>query len=305
MQARSIVLSEKYMAGFLDADGSIGVRARVGARPDLIVEVSQRSLYGEIPRAFTEMFGGHTRERMVGASSEPYTYAAMRGRMARKCVERLKGYLVCKRSFAENLLKFVDEADVLRTEDDLRLVRGTVRVLRAKAETVQRNFPPRKWLAGYFDGDGSLSVKVCKKTGYAYPFATILAAPQYRAGIVLIAKSFGGAYCMNGDNWVWQLQLSQPSKATEFLSHFAKELVIKQPQAYFLLGCAANGNFRDGNAIRDTIKALNSQQHRLSDPAGTAAALVSEVKFDIEKRLLGRPPKRQSNTALTQSAVLL
>ena len=101
------------------------------------------------------------------------------------------------------------------------------------------------------------------------------------------------------------MQLSQPSKATEFLSYFAKDLVIKKPQAYFLLGCAANGNFRDGNAIRDTIKALNSQQHRLSDPAGTAASLVSEIDFGIEKRRQGRPPKRQSNTALAQATLSL
>lgn len=286
MQVRKMPLSDKYMAGFLDADGSIGVRSRVGARPDLIVEVAQRVMYREVPEAYVTTFGGYLRERLDGQ----YVYAAMRGGMARKCVERLKGYLVCKHDFAAGALKLVDEAPVLQTQQDVADVRAQVRALRAVKGQTTANYPPRKWLAGYFDGDGCFSVKVCPKTGYAYPIAAILAAPAYRAGIDLIAKAFGGAIHQAGDNWTWQLQLSQPSKAKEFLEHFAHHLVIKRAQAAFLLGCAVGGNFRDGNAIREHVKALNSQQHRLSDPAGHAASLMQQVRFDIPKRRLGRPP---------------
>jgi len=224
-----------------------------------------------------------------------YVYAAMRGGMARKCVERLKGYLVCKHAFAASALKLVDEAPVLQTEQSVLTFRKKVSDLRKVEGPRTVNYPPRKWLAGYFDGDGCFTVKVCYKTGYAYPTASILAAPQYRAGVDLVAKAFGGAVCQVGDNLLWQLQLSQPSKAKEFLGHFAHHLVIKRAQAAFLLGCAVGGNFRDGNAIREHVIALNSQQHRLSDPTGHAADLVRGVSFDIPTKWTRNALKRQSN----------
>jgi hypothetical protein len=287
MEAR-MVLSDKYMAGFFDADGSLMARARIDSRPDMVVEVAQRALYREIPESYAAAFGGIARERTITGGQ--YVDFAARGRMARKAVERLKGYLICKGDFAAGMLKLVDEASILRTEEDVRGFRAQVSALRKQVNTSTANFPPRKWLAGYFDGDGGFSVKVCPKTGYAYPTAAILAAPAYKVGLDLIANAFGGSVCQTGDNFLWQLQLSQPSKAKEFLDYFAQHLIIKKAQAYFLLGCAVGGNFRDGNAIREHIKALNSHQHRLSDPAGHAAEMLRQVQFDIPKRRQGRPP---------------
>lgn len=286
MEAK-LVLSDKYLAGFLDADGTIGARARIGAAPDLIVAVSQRVRYREIPDAYAELFGGVVREVQIGEG----VYAAYqaRGRMARKLVERLKGYLICKGDFAAGILKLVDETPILRTEEAVLAFRSMVTTLRKQTNITTANLPPRKWLAGYFDGDGCFTVKVCKKTGYAYPTASILAAPAYRAGIDLIYKGFGGTICQCGDNFLWQLQLSQPSKAGQFLEYFAQHLVIKPAQAYFLMGCAAAGNFRDGSAIRQAMIALNSHQHRLSDPAGFAAEVVATIRLDVPKLRLGRP----------------
>lgn len=278
-------LNEKYMAGFIDADGHISVRARIGAKPDLIVTMSQRELYRDVIDYAQDEFGGNSRVVTIGDGR--YASLQMRCGPARKCLERLKKYMVLKRHHAERMIDLVDSSYVLKDEHDVLRVREEVKKIRAYGADRIPNFPSRKWLAGYFDGDGNFSVKVDKGRGYGYPHAAVLAAPNYTAGIVLLHGAFGGRICAVGQNAIWTLSL-EPSKAREFLSYFAQHLHIKQAQAYFLLGCAEH-NFRDGATVRDTIKALNSQQHRLSDPAATAAELVSKVDFNIEKLPIGRP----------------
>lgn len=297
-------MDEKYIAGFIDADGHISVRARVGARPDLLVVVAQKVMHREVVEAIQEKFGGHLSVRRI--KDADHISLQMRGGPARKCLERLKKYMVLKRHHAEQMLDLVDASEVLHQQCEVLGVREKAKAIRAQGASRLPNFPSRKWLAGYFDGDGSFGVKVCGKTGYAYPVASILAAKNYVAGLVLLHGAFGGSVCGVGENAFWQLQLSQPSKVKKFLSYFAPHLQIKKAQAYFLLGCAEH-NFRDGIKVRDTIKALNSQQHRLSDPASVAADYVRQVNFEVPKKPIGRPKgakdlkpraKRQSKPSL-------
>lgn len=279
------MFSEKYLAGFIDADGHLSVRARLGARPDLMLEVSQRTTHSDVLVYARELFGGYLSSSCDGL----YTKASFRGGPARKAFERLKKYLVLKRDQAERFLDLVDRSVVLKTENDVKAVRQRVKEIRVYEATHEPNFPARKWMAGYVDGDGSFSVKVCQKTGYAYPFLRILAAPNYIVGLTLLHKAFGGNIHGIGQNAMWSVYLSQPSKIKQVLGFFAKYLVLKRSQAYFLLGCAQGGNLRDGEAIHRTITALNAQQHRLSDPAAEAARLVQEVRFNIPIRPRGRP----------------
>lgn len=283
-------MNEKYIAGLIDADGHISVRARADARPDLEVSLAQAVSYVALLEYAQTQFGGRLRIRHDGKHAE----LCMRAGPARKCLERLKKYMVLKRHHAERMIELVDRQIVLHSRDDVLRVREEVKQIRRYGADRLPNYPARKWLAGYFDGDGSFAVKRCKKTGYAYPTASILAAPNYTGGLVLLQQAFGGRICAVGQNALWQLQLSQPSKAREFLGYFAKHLHIKRDVAYFLLGCAEY-NFRDGTTIRDTVKALNSQQHRLSDPEGAAAKALRNVNFDIPRRRQGWPSKRQSN----------
>ncbi len=284
-------MNEKYIAGLLDADGHLSVRARVGAKPDLEASIAQDTAYRYLLEYAQAQFGGQVREKIDGKHSE----LCMRSGPARKCFERLKKYMVVKRHHAERMLDLVDHGVVLKDQDQVKDVRQRVKQIRAYGADRIPNYPSRKWLAGYFDGDGSFSVKVCKKTGYAYPTASILAAPNYTVGIVLLQQAFGGRICAVKENALWQLSLSQPSKAKQFLEHFAKHLHIKRAAAYFLLGCADH-NFRDGIKVQQAMKALNSQQHRLSEPEAEAKRRLSDINFGIPKRLQGRPSKRQSNT---------
>lgn len=280
------MLSEKYIAGFVDADGHLSVRARLGARPDLTFSVAQSVEYIDILKDIQEQFGGFIRPKADGAHAE----LCLRSGPARKAFERLKKYLVLKRDHAELFLDLVDRGTVVQNEAQVAAIRARVKEIRAYGATRQPNYPSRKWMAGYVDGDGSFTCKVCKKTGYAYPTLTILAAPNYLVGITLLQKAFGGRIQAMGSNAVWSVSLSQPSKIEQVLSHCAPYLIRKQAQAYFLLGCAKGGNLRDGETIHRTIKALNAQQHRLSDPAAHAAELIRSVRFDTPKKTQGRPP---------------
>ena len=277
-------MNEKYLAGLLDADGHISVRARLGASPDLEVSLAQAAPYRRLLDYAQQLFGGVVRERLDGAHCE----LQLRSGPARKCLERLKKYMVLKRHHAERMLELVDGSTVLRTPEEVAHVRAQVKQIRAFGADRLPNHPARKWVAGYVDGDGCFTVKVDKKTGYAYPLVSILAAPNYTAGLVLLSGAFGGVIHARGQNAVWNLQLSQPSKAKQFLGYFAQYLEVKRAIAYFLLGCAES-NFRDGTTIRDCMIALNSQQHRLSDPASTAADMLRKVRFDIPPRPQGRP----------------
>lgn len=291
-------MNEKYLAGFMDADGHISVRARLNARPDLVVSLSQRTLYRQSLDYAKGQFGGVIRERFDGK----YLELQMRCGPARKCLERLKKYMVIKGHQAEAMIALVDESGVLRTDEEVKDVRVRVKQIRSTPRAVLPNFPSRKWLAGYFDGDGTFTTKVSKDRSYAYPKASILAPPQYRAGIDLIQKCLGGTIHEDGDNFTWQISLSQPSKCRQFLEYFAKHLDIKKPQAYYLLGCAKNGNFRDGVKIREHLMSLNAQQHRLSDPASYAHDLVQQVNFDIQKlpcNWVGRDRKKRQSDLQT------
>lgn len=286
------MLSEKYMAGFIDADGYLGVRCRVGARPDLIFEISQHEkFYFATIKPIMDEFGGQVRTKL-----EKYKVLAMKCGPARKLYERLAKYMVIKHDIAIEYMNFIDHADIADTTQEVALYRKIVKDIKKQGRTSPLpNYPSRKWLAGYFDGDGCFSVSV--KGGYAYPTAMVVSAPHLSSGIKLIQKAFGGSICTIAEgNLAWQLALTDPSKCILFLEFFAKHLVEKKAQAYFLLGCARNGNFRDGKSIRESMLSLHAQQHRLSNPEQVAAEFVKEVNFNVPKKKLGRPVKRQSNS---------
>lgn len=295
-------MSEKYLAGFFDADGYFSVRARKGSKPDLEASICQKEDFVSPIYEAQSLFGGKIRKKTYKGNT--YLELCLRSGPAMKCAERLKKYMVLKQEHVEKFIDLVTDTRILRTEEDVAAIRCAVKEVRSVPALAEPNYPARKWMAGYIDGDGSFAAKRCKKTGYAYPFLTILAAKNYTVGINLLCKAFGGAIHRSGNNFVWQVQLSQPDKAKKVIGHCLPHLQKKYSVARFIYECANNGNFRDGEAIRRTITALNSQQHRLSDPTFSVSEYISPIRFDIDKKTIGRPigrietqprKKRQSN----------
>jgi len=278
--------SEKYLAGFVDADGHFGVRYRVGATPDLIFVLSQRIDRIYVVQDIQEMFGTGAALRVTGS----YATISLRCGPAVQVMERLAKYMVMRRRYVEWLLVSRKLWPVMRDNDGIAKVKAEVKSARRWCATDAElpNYPTRKWMAGYIDADGSFTGNT--NEGAFYPKLSFVTEPFDTEAVRLLHKAFGGAVnIMKDGNVSYNLALGDPSKVIKVMEFCADHLVAKKAVAYFLLGCARMGNFRDGDTIKQIVKQLNSQEQRLSDPTSEAARLVSTVNFGIPKRPQGRP----------------
>jgi hypothetical protein len=192
-------------------------------------------------------------------------------------LNRIKNFSVLKRRYIEVCLDMRSRV-VDRSQVDL--LRAYMKAQRKIKSYPIPTFPPRKWLAGYFDGDGCLSASVHKnsKHGGAAVVVNIPAENCYEGGIELIHKAYGGSIKQMREN-VKQWYLSVPaSKAKEFFGYFGKYSIVKKSQIEFILKCAEMGHFRDGKSIVASLKHLKAHPHRLSEPKPDVNTLVQSVK---------------------------
>lgn len=270
-----------YIAGFLDADGTIGVRSRLGARPDLTVSITQRIEYRDIADNAKSLFGGH-----IYVKNNKYITWTVRSNIARACLELLVPHLVHKKKHAEEFIDLVDSSSVLKTKQDQITVRTLVKTIRSQNNENAGKDMCWSWLAGYFDGDGCFSTSLKKGSGYGYPSASILAAPNYKSGIDFIRREVGGNMCSIGTNFHWSLPISMKPRDQTFLTSIATYLVIKKPQAEFLIECSARGGFLDGAGVRRVIMALNGRKSNTHIPRQKINELADSIDFSIEKKFL-------------------
>lgn len=270
-----------YIAGFLDADGSITVRSRLGARPDLSVSITQRVEYRDIVDKVHGVFGGH-----IYVKNEKYIGWTVRSKMAKACLELLLPHLVLKKRHAEQFIELVNTASVLQTKQDQESIRSLVKSIRSQNNHLIDNDMSWSWLAGYFDGDGCFSTSIKSGNGYGYPSACILAAPNYKSGLDFIKSMVGGNMCSIGRNFQWSLPVSMKPRAQNFLISIAPYLVIKKPQADFLIECSSRGGFLDGAGIRRVIMALNGRKSNAPFPSQKIDDLADSIDFSIEKKFL-------------------
>lgn len=270
-------LSEKYIAGFLDSDGAIETDVRSGRNLGLALTFSQKTSQDKVLYMIQNALGGNIYERTVNGIS--YSKFQLYGRKAEMVLNRIANHLVIKRHYAHVCLELAG-----KRVEDAKAMRAFLKEQRRVKSLPLPNFPTRKWLAGYFDGDGCLSVsQVAAPSGAAYVVAHIACANYDTAGIELLQKVFGGRIhdMRNGFCKQWILSIS-PSKANEFLGHFTKYLVTKKEQAEFVLGCAAMKHFRDGSNIKAALKQLKAHEHRLNENGFDVSVLLRQVK-DLPK----------------------
>jgi hypothetical protein len=178
---------------------------------------------------------------------------------------RLKPYLVAKRVRANRVLRELGFIERVGTD--------SIPV-----------YPSRKWLAGYFDADGCVYAHANKRGGTATVKLSIDSDGLEKDGLVLVHKAFGGVIRQRGKSrncWRWET-CADAALARKFFEPIAQHLLVKREQAYFILGCARMGHFRDGKIIEDTLKAMKLRSHRLNDLAATVdvsaeLALVRDV----------------------------
>lgn len=296
-------LGEKYIAGFLDADGCIMIQWKPLDRKDsdptrkrasVTLKFSQMTVQDEVLDRIQEAIGGGKYTRKDGASSLEVT-----GKAAHMVLSRIQKHLVIKRHIAGIALEM--HGKVFDKEEGLKLFRQHRKIKSLPLP----NYPSRQWLAGYFDGDGCFSTRLPKTRRNAQFTAEIVASDYDAEGVELIQKAFGGSICVHGQEGhlrAYTLTMP-PSKAKEFLSHFAKHLITKRDQAYFILGCAEMGHYRDGSSIKSAMKQLKAHPHRLNEPKSDVTALLSTVRdIPLADTYVGRNywPEGRSKAHLTK-----
>lgn len=294
-------ITDKYLAGFVDADGSFGinfVRVNKGSLARLFLEASQNTTQDKVIALIAHTFGGYVSTRTNPSGSESAVWSVSQ-KQARMILSRIAKHLVLKRSFAKFCLDFVQQhRGKVFSDEDVITAKMSLHDARCHRSLPLPNYPSRQWLAGYFDGDGCVASRL--NNGSAHCTPAVLAArieDERTEGIELIAKAFGGDI-YNGRvsaTKVWVLNL-EPSKAIKFVQHFCKHSIVKRAQLYFALRCAEGGNYRDGEPIHGALQMLKAQEHRLSDPEVNISPLLAKVRFDVPdgRGRWNRLPKRQS-----------
>jgi hypothetical protein len=247
-------LSDKYIAGFVDADGCINVDCRPSRPLSIALSFSQIAGQDVVLHEIQRALGGDILDHPVNGVM--YKKHQLYGRKAVMVLHRIKKYLVVKRHYANVCL------DVLGRRD---ITRQWLKEQRRIKSLPLPNFPTRKWLAGYFDGDGCLSVQRIRPNGSACIVAHIACSQFDTEGIEIIHKNFGGniGNMRGGSCRQWTLYL-QPSKAKKFLGYFTKDLLIKREQSEYILSCAEIGHYHNGGEIKSALKQLKSHEHRLN-----------------------------------------
>lgn len=280
------MLTEKYLAGLIDADGSFGVRffrrPQGDYRPAMFLQVSQKAARNRILSLLQESFGGtiSTNEGATGYSGGPQTVWSLPHSETMKLLYRLDKYMVVKRGRAPLMVDYVHNNSRV-SEDRLEAHRAQLDTIRSYRHQLP-NYPSRQWMAGYFDGDGCFASRIDKKSGYCYLSLRVTAHKNDSNSIDLLHKAFGGLinYSKGEHLPCWVLHLP-PSKALQTVGHFAQHLVVKKAEAYFVLGCAEGGNYRDGRKIHELLRHLKAQEQRLNDRDVDISELLKSVSFDI------------------------
>jgi hypothetical protein len=270
-------LSSKYIAGFLDADGSIGVVFKADClTPQLNISFSQKTDQDEVLQRIHEEWGGSYRVEHVNGVA--YSKLAFGGnKQASMLLNRIRQFLVIKRHYADVCL---DVCSRKIAREEIPKVREYLKVHRKQPALPLPKHPTRKWLAGYIDGDGCISVQnISKHSGTAYLVLHIAASSFDTEGLEIIQKQFGGRINDMCQGRVKQYQLSlQPSKIQEVFAPIVDAMIVKRDQAEFILKCAAMGHLRDGESIKAALKHLKAHPHRLSEPKPDLAKLFATVR---------------------------
>ena len=250
----SAFISEKYLAGFLDADGCIKLRLSSG-KVAMAIVFSQRKDRAKVLHLIQETYGGRISNAIV--SDREYTYLALDTKESPLVLSRIVKHLVVKRHYAAVALDAIGKPMEF---EEFKAFRKEQR--RIKSLPIPKH-PTRKWLAGYFDGDGCLSGSLLRN-GTARVRAHIGAWEFDQEGIELIHKAFGGQYRKQGQNFQWYCDMDA-SKAIQILEFFGPHSIVKRNHVDVVLGHARSKHFRDGGEMVRILKALNAKPQRLSE----------------------------------------
>lgn len=253
------IISEKYLAGLLDSDGGISwQRVKKGVKPRVMLSITQRLDKADVLYQIKETFGGQVtiRNREGDRYNYPVAVWYVVGNNATNILRRVLQHCVIKRDYFEWSCKMTEQR--LEMESiEFNALRKQKRKARC---SVEKNFPSRKWLAGYFDGDGCITVSNVNKDGTAIIRFGITCHKDDAVGIELIRKNFGGTFTETSVGrtcWQWTLYMSNRNlqQGMNFLDHFANHAEIKQSQI-LAVRQYLNSAHKDGAKLDSTLRQL-------------------------------------------------
>ncbi len=276
----------KYYAGLLDSDGSITLHVHKTSRNTFFcypkITFSQITHRNFIFKSFCDYYSVEICETSRFDKRTGKTYesssVSLTGTKARSFLNEVKQHLVIKKDLAEFLLSISGEEV---SQEVLNEYRSNIKILRDSKTLSDKNFPSRKWMAGYIDGDGHIGSSFRKRDGNLSFSITITSNINDPQGIYLINRVFGG-YIVTSENTLRLIvPLTNITKAEEFITYFNSHLILKKPQFDFVLSVLRKGEHRirkgatyESNlAIHKKLQELKKPQ-RLSDKPAEAEAIV-------------------------------
>jgi hypothetical protein len=252
------MLSDKYIAGLIDSDGSIGLMYNKTATEGIFnarasLRFTEAPSKSNLLSKVQEAIGGNInmQDRVSNFGPNLMRYLVFTGTGAVSTIKRIQQYLVVKHGLAEYACS-VNGTRVMKEE-----VAKKVKEIRATGQRYP-NFLSRKWFAAYVDGNGCFTGGL-RPSGKYQPRINVAAWNRDVGVLELMKKQYGGGvHAGGGQTAYWGLSLEDPSKCIELLEYLEHVIAIK-PQRDFLLSLARSGGFQDGKTIRDQLKTLNSR----------------------------------------------
>lgn len=185
----------KYLAGLMDADGSLSIKA--------VKSVSTGKYYAQLRLS---LFASKSIDRhgyinylgsMFGSVSETDTgfqWSVSKRTDHNMFIPRLLKHMVIKARHWKTLFDFYTETKGRElTKQELDKLRDFSDESRKNSGPLKpKNHPTKAWVAGYLDGDGCYSMRKSNKNAHIQMSIDVACHPDDRVGIDLLQKAFGG-----------------------------------------------------------------------------------------------------------------
>lgn len=188
----------KYLAGFIDADGSLSlfaIKQNDGTfYPALTFKICQASSIDHNFRLLTSLFNKvklgriYIRQNQPGNKADICEWVIRPTNELEMFIPRIAKYLVIKgKHFSRTLEWYRSIKGTRYSQQELKWLRLNLQQSRVDTGPLKpKNYPSSAWLAGYMDGDG------CIYIGKRQSLFTISFHKNDMQAPILIQKAFGG-----------------------------------------------------------------------------------------------------------------
>lgn len=230
----------KYLAGFVEGDGHVGISPIKSSRDGYCVyshvNLSQRTDRSGALKEVAEFYG----VAITKHSTEDVFMVKLTGKKSVNFLQHLMPHTVFK---TDDMRLSIDVNSLYVTKDELKSLRQLFKNLRNEDKDIAKSQLSRRWLAGYFDADGSIGAYI-RTSGKGFDTRMSIASYINDSAILYKVKElFGGWITRAGKNGlIWTVNLNI-GNVQRTLGYFSKHLRIKKPQAILVMDFVGKGKY--------------------------------------------------------------